>query len=125
MDWHVALGKNLEIMKEKDSSGVLFAVPYDFDFSAFVNAEYTKHPGVPEDILVERRKYLGSCFTEEELSEAFDFYREMKPVFESVIREQKLISSQDRNGILDFVDKFYAIIDNRDLVAEEFLSKCK
>ncbi len=125
MDWHVALGKNLEVMKQKDSSGELFAVPYDFDFSAFVNAEYTNRQGVPVDILVERRKYLGLCFTEEESGEVFDFYRELRPVFESVIREQKLIAMQDRKGILDYVDKFYVLIDNRDLVAEEFMSGCE
>ncbi|MFH0841221.1 MAG: hypothetical protein V1903_01240 [Bacteroidota bacterium] len=125
MDWHVTLGKNLEVMKQKDLSGELFAVPYDFDFSAFVNAEYTNRQGVPVDILVERRRYLGSCFTAEELGEVFDFYRELRPLFTSIIREQKLITLEDRKGILDFVDKFYSIIDNRDLVAEEFMSGCE
>jgi len=31
-------------MQPEDSSMGLYAVPYDFDFSGFVNAEYTK-PG--------------------------------------------------------------------------------
>jgi len=125
IDWHVELRKNIRIIQLKGAPPELYAVPYDFDFSAFVNAEYSKHHGIPEDILVERRKYLGSCYNEKELHEVFEFYREMKPVFESIIKEQKLLSREDRLSVLEYVNKFYAIISNGDNVKKQFLGVCE
>jgi len=125
LDWNVEMGKNVEILRMNGRQSGLYAIPYDFDFSAFVNAEYSKPRGVQEDILVERRRYLGGCFTEADFSEAFEFYREMKPVFETIIKYQKILAFEDRKAILDYVEGFYRIIGDSSLVKEEFLRACK
>ena len=124
-DWWVSSRKNIIIMQPDDSSTGLYAVPYDFDFSGFVNAEYSKPWGVPDYLLADRRVYKGICFTADELKEVFEFYRKLRPVFESIINNQDLISRYNRRQILSYIDKFYTVIDNKYLIKQNILSVCE
>ncbi len=124
-DWHIALNKNAIIMQSMDGSQELYAVPFDFDFSGFVNAEYTKISGSEEDALNNRRLYQGPCTTEEALEEIFDYYRTIRPVFRSILRKQRLIANSDRIGILDYIDTFYELIKDTEIVRHEFLKVCE
>jgi hypothetical protein len=80
---------------------------------------------VPVDILVERRQYLGACHTEEELQHVFQYFRELKPEFDSIIRNQKLLPWHDRKGILDYVEHFYVLTGDKEIVKKEFLRGCE
>jgi len=124
-DWYVSSRKNIMILQTEDAYQGLYAVPFDFDFSGFVNAEYSKPKGVPEDLLTERRVYKGLCYTDEEFKKIFEFYRELKPEFESIINNQKLISKYTRRQILDYLYNFYTVIDKSDLFKQAFLSTCE
>jgi len=77
-----------------------------------------------EDILAERRQYLGSCHTEKELREAFDFYWKLKPAFESIIKKHKPLAHSDRTILFDYLNEFYTIIRDNNRVREVFLSVC-
>ncbi|MCX6302427.1 MAG: hypothetical protein NTW82_09605 [Bacteroidia bacterium] len=124
-DWYISSRKNIVILQSKDTTQELYAVPFDFDFSGFVNAEYTKSKGEPEEFFIERRVYKGLCYTEDELLEIFKFYREIRPVFESVINNQKLISNSDRKQILRYINHFYKVLENGELIKQEFMSDCE
>ena len=124
-DWYITSRKNIVIMQSRNSSADLYAVPYDFDFSGFVNAEYTKTRGVAEDIPLDRREFRGLCYTDDELGEISEFYRELRPVFESIIKNQKLISNYNRRQIIKYIDSFYALLESSELVKQEFLSTCE
>jgi hypothetical protein len=62
-DWFVTSRKNIVLMQPADSSGAPFAVPYDFDFAGFVDADYTRPAGVPRELLEDRRVFKGICYT--------------------------------------------------------------
>ncbi len=124
-DWYVTSRKNIVIMQPDDTSMVPYAVPYDFDFSGFVNAEYTKPRGVPENLLKERRIFKGICYTYNEFQEIVKYYQELKPAFESIINKQKLISAYTRKQILIYIDQFYAILESGELIKKEFLDQCE
>jgi hypothetical protein len=124
-DWFITSRHNIIIMQPDDASLKPYAVPYDFDFSGFVNAEYTITKGLTEDILIERRVYKGLCYTEDEFKEIFEFYRELKPVFESIIKNQKLISKYSRNQTIRYINRFYTVIESNELIKQEFLDVCE
>lgn len=123
-DWHITSRKNVVIMQPEDTSIGLVAVPYDFDLAGLVNVDYSKPEGVPEYLLKDKRIYKGLCYTNDEFKDTFEFFRKMKPVFESVINNQELISKYDKKYIIRYIDRFYEVIENEDLFKREFLNAC-
>lgn len=124
-DWFVSSRKNIELLQTGEDAGEIYAVPYDFDFSALVNAAYSKPRGAGEEAPASRRYYKGICFTEEQFKEAFEFFRQRKPVFISIINNQELLSKSNRRHILNYINEFYAIIRSRYLFKENILSVCE
>lgn len=123
-DWFISSRKNIILMQSKDLSS-LFAVPYDFDMSGFVNADYSKPEGVPDYLLSDKRVYKGVCYSFDELKEVFEFYRELKSQFESVINGQELLSKTVKKHILQYLNDSYKVLENNELVANKFLNTCE
>lgn len=124
-DWHVTSRKNIVLMHSEDPAVGLIAVPYDFDLSGLVDAEYSKPEGVPEYALADKRIYKGLCYTNDELKDVFEFYRNLKPEFESLINSQELISKYSRKQIIRYIGDFYSVIDNENLFKKVFASTCQ
>lgn len=124
-DWYVSSRKNIVIMQPEDPMLKPVAVPYDFDLSGFVDAYYSKPQGVPEHLLKDKRIYKGICYSEEEFNEIFSFYTQLKPRFESVINNTSLVSKSDKKQMLRYIDHFYTVIRNRNMIESEFLSSCE
>ena len=85
-DWFITTSHNIVIMQPNDTTLAPYAIPYDFDFSALVNAEYSLAEGVPNSIGTNRRVYLGPCRSPSEFDEIFNLFRRLRPEFESVIK---------------------------------------
>jgi hypothetical protein len=124
-DWYVTSKKNIQIMQPKDSSLAPIAIPYDFDFAGFVDAIYTKPRGVPDEYLAERRVYKGLCYTTNEFNDVFTFYKKLKRVFEGIIKNASIIPKYNRDQDLFYLDKFYKIIEDPDLIQKEFVNGCE
>ncbi len=54
-----------------------------------------------------------------------EFYRKLRPVFESIINNQDLISSYSRRRILRYINEFYTVIDNKYLIRRNILNVCE
>lgn len=124
-DWYVTSRKNIVIMQSEDPAVELEAVPYDFDLSGFIDASYSKPEGVPEYLLADKRVYKGLCYTADEFKDTFEFYKKLKPVFESVINSQDLIPRYDKKQLIRYIDKFYSVINNEQLFNREILKACQ
>lgn len=124
-DWYVTSRKNLVIMQSDDFSKPPYAVPYDFDLSGLVDAEYSKPEGVPEYMLASKRVYKGICYTEDEFNNTFELYLDLKPRFESIISNQNLLSKNTRKEVIRYIDQFYKVIENQYLFNKEFCSACQ
>ncbi len=124
-DWHVTSRKNIVLMQSEDPSVGLIAVPYDFDLAGLVDADYSKPKGVPEYALADKRVYKGLCYTDDELKDVFEFYRNLKPEFESLINNQELISKYSRKQMIRYIGDFYSVIDNANIFKKEFASTCQ
>jgi hypothetical protein len=124
-DWFITSRKNIDIMQPGDTTKAPCAVPYDFDFAGLINASYTKPADVPDEYLSNRRVYKGLCYTDKEMQDIFKFYRGLRPAFESIISNQKLIAQYRRKQILKYLDYFSGVINSKDLIKQEFLDKCE
>jgi len=124
-DWFVTSRRNIILLQPKDTLLQPIVVPYDFDFSSLVNADYTKPKRVPDYYLEDRRQYKGLCYTMGEFNEAFVFYKNLRPELESIIKKMKAIPLEDRNANLSYIGSFYDIISSRTLFKEKFLDVCE
>ena len=123
LDWYFQSYHNILLIQPFDTTQAPSAVPYDFDYTAFVNADYTlpkrgdeKHPG-------KRRVYIGLCYNADEFEEVFKFYREKRPVFESIINNTELISKSSRKQMIKYIDYLYTVIENKKLLKRNFLMR--
>lgn len=124
-DWYITTGQNMKFIQSHDTTELPVTVPYDFDFSEFVNADYTKPRGVPDEMLEDRREYKGLCYSREEFQSLFRFYRSLKPEFIDMIMNMELISKFTRKQNVKYIERFYEVIDDEELFQKEFMSTCK
>jgi hypothetical protein len=124
-DWYITSRHNIDIIQPNDTTRAPYALPYDFDFSSFVNAGYTKPKGVPDEMLENRRVYKGLCYSSEEFYQIFDFYKGLRPQFEELIMNMEELSKFNRKQAVRYIGDFYDVTESNRRFTEEFLQTCK
>ena len=126
-DWSVPNQHNCKVLAQRDTDrpelGAI--VPYDFDYSGLVNADYA----VPYEGLgietVRQRVYVGKCRSEEDYMKALKEFSDKKEEFYKVIREFELVDEKAKKDMIRFLDGFYDLFDNRNRIVNELLNGCK
>lgn len=121
-DWGVAVNHNTRyIISKKDSLARPFIVPYDFDYSGFVNTNYA----VPDEKLgienVRQRLYRGLPRTMEELNEVLDVFKKQKENIYALIEKFDLLTPKSKKEIIDYLDDFYVQINKPEMVKTIFI----
>lgn len=104
-DWEITFSKNVKhVLKDN----LLIPVPYDFDFSALVEASYaTFFSGSYGQTSRYDRIYLGFEKSEAELAEAIAHFKQRKEVLYRNIREFKLLKASERSEMIQYLDTFF------------------
>jgi hypothetical protein len=123
-DWYYTTGQNMDIMHPKDTTLAPMAVPYDFDYSEFVNAAYTKPAGVPDEHLAKKKLFKGMCLTNEKLNEVIEYFNMMKPQFMEVINSNEYLPKFSKKECVNYLEDFYTIINTQDMLQTEVLDTC-
>jgi hypothetical protein len=126
-DWSVPNQHNCKILTQHDNDrpelGAI--VPYDFDYSGLVDAEYA----VPHEGLgirtVRERMYLGLCRSEEDYLKALKEFSDKKEEFYKVIREFNLLDEKQKKDMIKYLDGFYALFNERNSIVKDLLQNCK
>ena len=121
-DWGVAVNHNTRyIISRKDSLARPYVVPYDFDYSGFVNTSYA----VPDEKLgiesVRERLYRGLPRTMDEVNEALDIFKKQKENIYTLIEKFDLLTSNSKKDIISYLDEFYDQISKPQKVKEIFI----
>lgn len=121
-DWSVPGGHNIVLIQPKnDSTAKPFVVPYDFDYSGFVNAEYavpTEELGIEN---VRQRLYRGFSRTLDELNAAIAVFNDRKDTIYSLINNFNLLTERNRAEMIQYLDDFYKTINNTNQVKSAFI----
>jgi hypothetical protein len=124
-DWSVPNNHNIKLIYKKGETSLPIAVPYDFDHSGFVNAEYA----TPNEILgtetVTQRVYRGFPRSMEELQACFDVFRAKKEAIQSLIINFQPLAARTRKGAADYINEFYRIINDRKQVQDIFIDNAR
>jgi hypothetical protein len=123
-DWYYTTGQNLDVMYPNDTTLAPIPVPYDFDFSEFVNAAYSKPAGVPDEMLAKKQIFKGMCLSNEKLIEVIEYFNMLKPRFESLISNNEHLKNFNKKECLDYLDNFYTIINTQEMLKTEILDTC-
>lgn len=111
-DWSVMMNRNLKVVQVKNT-GKYIAVPYDFDFSGFVNATYAI-PNVDYKLTTVRdRAFLGSQNLPKALMAAKGMMIAKRAAMENTINEFKLMSRKSRKDLLEYMDSFYTALETQ------------
>jgi len=125
IDWNITAMKNIILMQPEKGDKNPYAIPYDFDFSAFVDAKYTLEKGLQQDVMKTRRVFRGICLQLVEYNVVFDLFRKLRPSFESEIMKHKAISDPSKEKLIGLLNSFYDAINNDTLRKQVFLSPCQ
>ncbi len=108
-DWHVYNLHNVEFVNP-DGGNDIIPIPYDFDYSGFVNTSYA----IPREEFnitsVQVPYFLGKYVTEAEIRAAAAHYLARRPAAEDFLKKHPDIGERDRKRLLSRLDRFYAEI---------------
>jgi hypothetical protein len=125
-DWSVPNQHNVKILSSltPDNSGLGMIVPYDFDYSGLVNANYA----VPYEGLgiksVTVRRYVAICRSEEVFIEDVKIFKEKEEEFYKVINEFPLLKDKTKKEMTRYLDGFFSGFDKRNTLVGDILSGC-
>ncbi len=121
-DWNLESNKNINLLKSNTTRDIMI-IPYDFDFSGFVNASYAvTQYGMTS---VQERIYLGASKSDE-ISEAVELFKSKKKDIIDQINSFDHLSRSGRNDIKKYIRSFYSSLDkpmkNEDYYRERIAS---
>jgi hypothetical protein len=125
-DWSVPNFHNCKVLSQIgiNLSNLGIIVPYDFDYSGLVDADYA----VPYEGLglqsVRERRYVGICRTEDVFINALKEFSDKKEEFYKVINEFPLLEEKEKIRMTQYLDTFYAGFDKRNSIVHDILSGC-
>jgi hypothetical protein len=125
-DWSVPVKHNVLVLSQPSSDipGLGIIVPFDFDYSGFVNARYA----VPIESLpiksVRERYYLGICRSEEVFLNALKEFSDKKEEFYRIINEFPYLGEKSKKDMILYLNGFYLRFDKRNSIVNNLLSSC-
>jgi hypothetical protein len=104
--------------------GSTIVIPYDFDFSGFVNAPYATPPEPLHIGSVRQRVYRGYCSHNAEVLAAARQMREARPQLIAAITSTPGLEQSTQARAISFLDGFFADIASDETVSAKVLRRC-
>jgi hypothetical protein len=125
-DWSVPLQHNIKIMKSlKIPSSKSIPVPFDFDYSGFVNAVYA----MPHELLpikdVSERYYQGICGQDQVVNKVVDEFAELKDEFMNTVSSFEYLSKNDKKYVEYYLGSFYRSSNYKTYLISDLNRTCK
>ncbi len=108
-DYTASLFHNMKIFKNGDT---IFPVPYDFDYSGLVDANYAIPSKSAPIGNVKERYYLGPCSDQGSFEKAVNYVLSKKPELMQRLNEDSYISTKVKDEIREYIESFYSLISD-------------
>ena len=100
-------------------------IPYDFDMSGLVQADYSSPPAHLPIRLVRTRFYRGLCQPDDVMQAAVAHFLEKKGEIFALFDSTPGLTRTSRNRNVNYIKKFYAILEDPALFQEHVLDRCR
>jgi len=126
VDWSISGLHNIKLIKSLDyTQKYPFAVPYDFDFSGFVDASYAFNVLDQDVASVKTRMFVGICSSEDDYLEIIQRFISLKEEIYATINNFNLLESKHKTEILQYMDDFFRQIDMPHFYDRHISISCK
>jgi hypothetical protein len=106
------------------AAGTTVPIPYDFDFSGFVDAPYATPPDVLHIGSVRERVFRGYCVHAPQIVAVARQMREARPQMMAAIGSTPGLDPRTASRAIGFLGGFYAQIASDDVVNQQLLRRC-
>ena len=100
-------------------------IPYDFDMSGLVDADYASPPSHLPIRLVRTRFYRGLCQPDEVMDAAVAHFLEKKDEIFALFDRTPELNRFSRNRNVKYIKQFYEILEDPALLQEQVLDRCR
>ncbi len=108
-DWSVTGRRNVKVYKPKEG-GLMIPVPYDFDWSGFVDAPYAVPTAALKKTDVRQRVFQGFPATKETIDKTIALLEQKQNMLFQLIDDDAFLEKQVKNNLKKYLQSFY----NRD-----------
>lgn len=123
-DWSVEYLQNIKLIAVSPKYAPV-GVPYDFDLAGIVNSPYAKPAEELQMRSVRERRYRGYCVPDMELFDStIAFYNGLKTKIYDTYTSCSLLDSKYLRSTIQFLDEFYATLNNPKLLKRQFQYPC-
>ncbi len=125
-DWSIPARHNIQMIKSKNPDVTKpYVIPFDFDYAGIVNTSYA----IPDEQLgtesVRERVYRGVCIPESYIHSSARHFMEKKAQIYALYENSTLLDKNNTRSTLDYLDEFYTIIENENLLKKNILEACR
>jgi len=103
----------------------LMPIPYDFDFSGFVNAPYAIPPPNVHVANVRTRYYRGYCSLNAHMPATLERFRTHRAALYAIVDGETRIPDARRQAAHRYLDSFFQIIDNPAAFNTQVIEHCR
>jgi hypothetical protein len=123
-DWAVSALHNIVLIR--DSAGVVYPVPYDFDWSGVIWTPYAQPDSRLGIANVRQRIFRGTCRAPDELKTLFVRFNRQKDAIYALYRgmASEGLEAKRIEQALDYYDEFYKTINDAGRTRREFIAGC-
>ena len=122
-DWSIVRERNMVLLR--NGAGQQLPVPYDFDMSGLVDADYAgPAPGLPID-RVRERYFLGLCQPGTDWEATFKLFQARQDVILNLGDRLPGFSRASRRLTRNYLESFFDILGSADKRDQEILGACK
>ena len=125
VDWSITGLHNMKILKIYDHTlPDPIPVPYDFDYSGIIDAEYAIPNAKLEIASVRERLYRGICLPEEAILEAKEVLIANRDAFIKIIEDFEYLDKKVKQKMIYYLESFYPIVENERSFKREIIDAC-
>lgn len=110
-DWSISGRHNIKLLKPTDHNQPdIYPIPYDFDFTGFINTHYATPADGTGLESVRERVYVGPCRDLKEYTQAANIILSKMGEIEKLINNFGYLDKKSKDDLLDYLENFYSLI---------------
>lgn len=125
-DWHLGNLHNVKVIKSNNPAiSSSYLLPYDFDFSGFVNTHYAMPNEMHMIPDVQTRLFLGTCTSRAEIATAIMRVKAVQTEWQTLINSCPWLDENTRRECLEYMEEFEQLLQSPRRMELAFFQGCE